>query len=134
MSTQKSNVERRILFHSLAVIAIFAMSYGGVSNAQTAPSGAVIQPYPGAPLCPSHNDTEWHGLWDEVRGCHYDHTHDDDPGSANAIFGPVGAAWGGQSISYPFMTPNENNQTGHPGYKYFVNLNPLPVCAEETFE
>ena len=28
-----------------------------------------------APLCPSHDHTKWHGLWDSARGCHYDHEH-----------------------------------------------------------
>ena len=40
-------------------------------------SGPVVAgaPYLGAPLCPTHNPTSWHGLWDRVRGCHYDHEH-----------------------------------------------------------
>ena len=31
--------------------------------------------FPEAPLCPTHDPTQWHGLWDSVRGCHYDHEH-----------------------------------------------------------
>jgi hypothetical protein len=52
-------------------------------------AGPVIQPtatrttgiavpgaaFPEAPLCPTHDPTQWHGLWDSVRGCHYDHEH-----------------------------------------------------------
>ena len=36
-------------------------------------------PYPEAPLCPTHDPTKWHGLWDSVRGCHYDHEHGTSP-------------------------------------------------------
>jgi hypothetical protein len=32
-------------------------------------------PFADAPLCPDHNHSTWHGLWDSVRGCHYDHEH-----------------------------------------------------------
>lgn len=36
-------------------------------------------PYPSAPLCPSHDPTIWHNLWDSTRGCHYDHEHGQSP-------------------------------------------------------
>jgi hypothetical protein len=36
-------------------------------------------PYPDAPLCPTHDPTKWHGLWDSARGCHYDHEHGTSP-------------------------------------------------------
>lgn len=101
------------------------------SNAQAAPQR--IPPSPDAPLCPTHNNTKFHGLWDSERGCHYDHTHNDDPASANAIFGSAGALWSGQSVSYPWMTANENDMGGHTGYKYYVNLNPQPNCAAEGY-
>ena len=103
------------------------------TSAQSAPSEAGIPPFPGAPLCPTHDNTKWHGLWDSERGCHYDHTHNDDPSVANSIFGPAGAAWG-QNISYPWMTANENSGMGHGGYKYYVNVNPKPACSFEGYE
>lgn len=90
------------------------------------------QPYPDAPLCATHNDIDWHGLWDDQRGCHYNHTHNDDPSLAHSTFGIAGAAWG-QNISYPWMTQNENDVNGHNGYKYYVNLNPYPYCAQEGY-
>lgn len=91
-------------------------------------SGARIEPFVGAPLCASHNGTEWHSLWDYKRGCHYDHTHNADPASANGVLGPVAASWGGQSISYPWLTGNGMEQTmKHNGYKYLVELNLPPV-------
>jgi hypothetical protein len=30
---------------------------------------------PDVPLCPTHDPTKWHGVWDTARGCHYDHEH-----------------------------------------------------------
>lgn len=118
----------------ITVFLLCILALGIPSNTQAARKAAAIPPYPGAPLCPTHNNTQFHSLWDYDRGCHYDHTHHDDPGLANLIFGPAGEAWGGQLISYPWMTPNENDQNGHQGYKYYVNLNPYPACAYENFE
>ena len=55
------------------------------------PTGIVLNPtlvtvprevgasYPEAPLCPTHDPTKWHGLWDSARGCHYDHEHGTSP-------------------------------------------------------
>jgi len=42
------------------------------------PTGAGA-PYPDAPLCPTHDPTKWHGLWDSALGCHYDHEHGTSP-------------------------------------------------------
>ena len=118
----------------VSILLLCILALGIPSNTQAARQAAAIPPYPDAPLCPTHNDTQFHGLWDYDRGCHYDHTHNDDPGLGNTLFGPAGATWAGQSISYPWMTPNENDQNGHQGYKYYVNLNPYPACAYENFE
>ncbi len=115
---------------SLVLLCLLAFTFP--SSAQAAPQA--IAPFPGAPLCPTHNDTQYHSLWDATRGCHYDHTHDDDPAAADSIFGPAGALWGGQSISYPWMTSNENDAHGHQGYKFYVNLNPQPACAAEGYD
>lgn len=79
------------------------------------------------------DNTIYHDVWDERAGCHYDHTHNDNPALADSIFGTAGREWS-QSISYPFMTTNENSAVGHTGYKYYVNLNPQPACANDAFE
>lgn len=109
-----------------------------ISNNTPAPSSTTSssngQPFADAPLCPTHNDIAWHGLWDAERGCHYDHTHNDDPALGDSVFGPAGTLWGGQNISYPWLTPNENNEHGHSGYKYYVNLAPFPASAQEGYE
>lgn len=102
------------------------------SSAQTAPGQAGIPPYAGAPLCPTHEDRQFHSLWDSVRGCHYDHTHHDDPSLADHLFGVAGEEWG-QNLSYPWMTKNENDDHGHPGYKYYVNLAPYPPGEQFNF-
>lgn len=80
-------------------------------------------PNPNAPLCPTHDPQQWHALWDATRGCHYDHTHNADPASVNAIFGQAGALWGNQTLSYPWATSAMENTHKHGGYKYAVRTN-----------
>lgn len=130
---QRSITIRRVLLYCTTILTTVLMSLGGTSKAQSAPGMAAIEPYPGAPLCPTHNDSAWHGLWDYERGCHYNHTHETDPSTANGVFGDAGNLWGGQTVSYPWMTANENDQAGHNGYKYAVNLNPTPFGAQEGY-
>ncbi len=76
-----------------------------------------IKPYPDAPPCTDHKDTLYHGIWNEEKGCHYDHTHGYDP--AKTIFKDVVAKWG-QEISYPWQTPSENMMKHH-GYVYLYD-------------
>jgi hypothetical protein len=98
----------------------------------TRASGGASAPYASAPLCSTHDATKWHGLWDSARGCHYDHEHGDDPSLADSYFGPAGAQWGGQAISYPFATSDMENTHKHGGYKYSVkmpNYHPWPACG-----
>lgn len=82
-----------------------------------------IQPYAAGPLCPTHDPTTYHGLWDYVRGCHYTHTHNADPSDPAivAVFGPA-APWG-QTISYPWETmgaTDTENHLKHEGYKWLT--------------
>jgi hypothetical protein len=96
--------------------------------------GGLIQPYANAPACPSHNPNTWHGIWDYQRGCHYDHTHGDDPSLANVYFGTFGALWGGTTISYPFNSGPMENTMKHNGYKVSVRMpgyHPFPKCGTE---
>ena len=83
------------------------------------------------PLCPDHDPTKWHALYDNARKCHYDHTHNADPNTpaAVAIFGTAGAQWGGQQISYPWATSSMENGMKHGGYKYAVRLG---IPCDET--
>jgi hypothetical protein len=95
-------------------------------------SAQALEPFPGAPACPTHNRVAYHGLWDSERGCHYDHTHNADPGLGDRVFGPVGAVR--QNISYPWMTHNENDHHGHAGYKYSVHVYPNSPVPQEGYE
>lgn len=74
-------------------------------------------------LCPDHDPTKWHPLYDEARGCHYDHEHKEDPRELDDLFGPVGALYGGQEISYPWQTFSDagtENEHKHGGYGWLV--------------
>lgn len=83
------------------------------------------EPFAGAPLCPTHDSTKFHTLWDASRGCHYDHFHGDDPNSPLALkwFKPISA-----TISYPWQTFRVDadgsklyeNDTKHSGYIWLV--------------
>lgn len=79
---------------------------------------------PNAPLCDDHNPTAFHTLWNEEKGCHYDHTHGVDP--ADTIFSDVAGDWG---VSYPWQTPNENEMK-HKGY---INLYTVAENGCEQF-
>ncbi len=73
----------------------------------------------GVALCPDHDPIKWHALYDAERNCHYKHTHNGNPHELDHIFGPVGEWHVGQSISYPWATPHEN-EAKHEGYKWEV--------------
>ena len=81
--------------------------------------GGTIEPFASASLCPSHNDTEFHRLWDGVRGCHYDHEHGNGPDNtaAQAVFGDWTQYTGGQEISYPWA-PMDESTNKHEGYTW----------------
>lgn len=94
-----------------------------------------IQPFAAAPACASHDPNAWHGIWNYALGCHYDHTHGDDPALANSYFGTFGALWGGSTISYPFPSSSIENTMKHGGYKISVRMpgyHPLPACGTLT--
>lgn len=86
------------------------------------------------PLCAQHDPTKWHPLYDESHGCHYDHTHNDNPNSpqAVAIFGYAGERWGRQEMSYPWATSAMENTMKHGGLKYVVRLG-IPCNASTQF-
>lgn len=62
----------------------------------------------------------YHSLIDTVRQCHYDHTHNANPHEGDAVFGPPAAAWGGQTIGYPWESSALENLTKHGGFKWAV--------------
>lgn len=82
-----------------------------------------IAPFPGAPLCPTHNNRAYHGLWDAARGCHYDHHHGDNPHAVDDLFGGDLYTRMGGEISYPWQTFSDaglENDLKHAGYAWHV--------------
>jgi hypothetical protein len=80
-------------------------------------------PNASVPLCVNHDPTAWHSLYNAADNCRYDHEHKQDPSAVNDIFGPVGALYGGQEISYPwqtFSTAGTENDLKHGGYGWLV--------------
>jgi hypothetical protein len=100
----------------------------GIAPNVTQVSGPAVAgaPFLGAPLCPTHDPSKWHGLWDSVRGCHYDHEHGKSP------FTPeVAAAFpgfnlfellGGVGIGHTNPSSPLENTHKHGGFKWQVDL------------
>lgn len=91
-------------------------------------------PYPDAPACPSHDDRAYHGLWDAQRGCHYDHTHNDNPHDVDDIFGTAYYQRAGGEVSYPWQTFSDHgteNELKHGGYGWLVRRD-LPCYSPFT--
>jgi hypothetical protein len=97
------------------------------------------------PCGPSeHDPNKWHALVDQVKKCHYNHHHGDDPSLVSDIFGQTGEWFGepGRSVSYPWQTfsisdnetnPNVDkpanvlweNEYKHEGYIWLVRRNQM---------
>lgn len=108
---------------------VLALVFLGASVA----TGLPIDPFAAAPLCPTHDDRAWHGLWDAERGCHYDHHHGSDPHALDGIFGTELFDEMGGEISHPWQTMGADGQTPensakHHGY-YWIVLSGLPCTA-----
>ena len=90
--------------------------------------GAKIDPFPSAPVCDKHSDSEWHSLWNSEFGCHYDHEHGFDPLAAD-VLSDLGDYRNilAQAISYPWATPHEN-ALKHEGYKWDTHLDQSIAC------
>ena len=86
-------------------------------------------PYPEAPLCADHDPIAYHDLWNEQVGCHYDHTHGDNPHLVDDIFGTELFELMEGEISYPWHTAGENEAIKHRSYMWFVDRD-LP-CTNE---
>lgn len=125
--------------HKLWIILtlILSVTLMGAAQASTifvpfAPNGAAgvavqvatVAPYAAAPACASHDPTAYHGIWNEVDGCHFDHTHDGSPLAPEvvAIFGDH-TQYTGQEVSYPWQTFSG----AAPGY-------PVPPADSALFE
>ena len=81
---------------------------------------------PDVPLCPTHDPSKWHGLWDQASGCHYDHEHGESPFTADVAAAFPGfnltELLGGVGIGHTNpSSPMENTQK-HGGFKWQVDL------------
>jgi hypothetical protein len=92
-------------------------------------------PYPGAPECVMHDPNGWHGLWNSELGCHYDHTHGDNPHAVDDVFGTQAYEWMGGEISYPWQTFSAaglENHLKHWGYIWVVRTqDEIDVCYSQ---
>jgi len=86
-------------------------------------AGVPGEPYAGAPECMMHDPNAWHGMWDAEMGCHYDHTHGDNPHVLDGLFGTQAYEWMGGEVSYPWQTFSAaglENDLKHAGYIWVV--------------
>ncbi len=135
--------------YSIIIGGLLLLVYTAIANAQNEQ----------IPLCPTHNQMEWHALIDPVRNCHYNHEHKDNPGlfyagmsaeeratatKVNQLFGAPGAWFGGTSISYPWQTfmgagedyppasSKTENMMKHEGYGWIVRVDiPKPAYSKQ---
>lgn len=97
---------------------------------------AQTAPFAGAPLCPTHNNRAWHGLWDASRGCHYNHQHGDNPHDVDDLFGTSLFGLMGGEISHPWQTFNAEgfeNNLKHAGYFWHVRRNLPPQDGQTSW-
>lgn len=109
-----------------------------------------IAPFPDALPCEGHDPTAYHGLWNEIDGCHWDHTHFADPLAPDvvAVFGNY-TQYTGQEISYPWQTfagaspgypmppPDAHYELDHKGHGYKFDFYDFPEAefgCEPTYE
>lgn len=88
-----------------------------------------FEPYPEAPLCAEHYNNVYHGLFDSILGCHYDHTHGDNPHLVDDIFGTDIYSYIEGEVSYPWHTPGENEEIKHKSYFWIVERD-LPCFSQ----
>ena len=90
-------------------------------------------PFPDAPLCPTHDPTKWHSLWDSVRGCHYDHEHGTLPFAPEvaAMFPgfDLFARLGNVGVGHTNLSAAMENTHKHGGFKWNVQLHHPQPCV-----
>jgi len=101
------------------------------------PASIAIPPFPDAPICAdteaAHDNNLFHTLWDDKRGCHYDHEHGQNP------FTPeVAAAFpdfdlksllGGVGVGHTNPSSPMENTHKHGGFKWQGLLTHPNGCA-----
>jgi hypothetical protein len=102
-----------------------------------APASGTIAPFPGAPLCPdtgeAHHPSLFHILWDDKRGCHYDHEHGQNPFTPEVAAAFPGfdlrALIGGVGVGHTNPSGPMENTHKHGGFKWQVHLAHPNGCA-----
>jgi hypothetical protein len=100
-------------------------------------SGAGLTPYPDAPVCEEpggqHDNSQFHTLWDSVRGCHYDHEHGENPFTPDVAAAFLGfdlrALLGGVGVGHTNPSSPMENTHKHGGFKWQVVLDHPHGCA-----
>jgi signal peptidase I len=100
-----------------------------------------IAPYPSAPLCPDsgslHDKSMFHTLWDETRGCHYDHEHGQNPFTPEVAAAfpdfDLFALLGGVEVGHTNPSSGMENTHKHGGFKWQA-LVPAPQGCALGFE
>jgi hypothetical protein len=101
-----------------------------------APTSMENLPFADAPLCPdtgeAHDNSLFHTLWDDKRGCHYDHEHGQNPFTTE-----VAAAFpdldlrkliGGVGVGHTNPSSPMENTHKHGGFKWDVTLSHSAGC------
>lgn len=92
----------------------------------TATPAGPVAPYPDAPACAEHSTSEFHTLWNETLGCHYDHEHGTSPFTPEvaALFPGLDlhALLGAVQIGHTNPSSPMENTHKHPGFKWDVRL------------
>jgi hypothetical protein len=106
-----------------------------VAATATPTAAALYTPWPGAPLCLDvgefHDNSRFHTLWDDVRGCHYDHEHGQDPFTPEVavVFPGIQDFLGGVQIGHTNPSSPLENTAKHGGFKWHVQLTLPQPCV-----
>jgi hypothetical protein len=100
------------------------------------PASMSIAPFPDAPLCPdtgdAHDHSLFHTLWDDKRGCHYDHEHGQNPFTSDVAAAFPGfdlrALLGGVGVGHTNPSSPMENTHKHGGFKWQVLLAHTDGC------
>lgn len=90
----------------------------------TPTAGAVIAPYPSAPLCLTHDNSTFHTLWNDA-GCHYDQEHGTSPFTPQVAAAfpefDLFALLGNVEIGHTNPSSPMENTHKHGGFKWQVS-------------
>ena len=99
--------------------------------------GGITAPYPSAPLCSAHDNSQFHTLWSSAMGCHYDHEHGETPFTPDVALAFPGfdlpALLGGVGIGHTNPSSPIENIAKHGGFKWQVDV-PAPQGCKVGFE